>query len=84
MYGIASTLAPGFDQPLELLEACHGRIETQLAMLERLVSHVTERGSDAEARDAARFVMRFFDTTGDQHHRDEDGDLFPQLRRQRF
>ena len=80
MYGIASTLAPGFDQPLELLQACHGHIETQLAMLERLVSHITEQGCDAEARDAARFVMRFFDTTGEQHHRDEDGDLFPRLR----
>ena len=81
MYGIATTLAPDFDEPLELLEACHGRIETQLTMLERLVAHVAQHGSDLEAREAARFIMRYFDTSGVQHHRDENEDLFPLLRR---
>lgn len=80
VYGIATALAPGFDEPLELLEACHGRIEMQLAMLERLVAHVAQHGGDLEAREAARFIMRYFDTAGVQHHRDEDGDLFPLLR----
>jgi len=79
MYGIA-TLGPGYERPLELLEACHGRIEMHLIMLERLVVHLGARGADAEAREAARFVMRFFDTTAEQHHRDEDDDLFPRLR----
>lgn len=81
MYGIATTLSPGFDEPLERLEACHGRIETQLAMLERLVAHMAQHGCDTEAREAARFIMRYFDTAGIQHHRDEDEDLFPLLRR---
>jgi hemerythrin-like domain-containing protein len=81
MYGIASPLAPSFDEPLEMLEACHGRIDAQLATLERLAAHLAQHGCDAEARDAARFVMRYFDTSGVQHHRDEDEDLFPLLRR---
>jgi hemerythrin-like domain-containing protein len=68
------------DEPLEKLQSCHVRIETYLAMLERLAAHVAEQGSDAAARDAARFVIRFFDTTGEQHHHDEDHDLFPRLR----
>src|SRR5262249_62212944 len=80
MYGIAATLAPRFDEPLELLEACHARIETQLAMLERLVTHVAQHGCDLGAREAARFIMRYFDTAGVQHHRDENEDLFPLLR----
>jgi len=81
MYGIASPLAPSFDEPLEMLEACHGRIDAQLATLERLAEHIARHGCDAEAREAARFVMRYFDTSGVQHHRDEDEDLFPLLRR---
>jgi hemerythrin-like domain-containing protein len=81
MYGIAATRAPTFDEPLELLAACHARIETQLAMLEHLATHIERHGCDIEAREAARFVMRYFDTAGAQHHRDEDGDLFPLLRR---
>ena len=79
MYGIA-TLGPGYEHPLELLEACHGRIEMHLAMLERLVMHLASRGAGAESREAARFVMRFFDSAAEQHHRDEDDDLFPRLR----
>ena len=72
--------APGFDEPLEMLEACHGRIEAQLATLERLVAHLAARGADAEAAQAAQAVMRYFDTAGVLHHRDEDEDLFPLLR----
>jgi hemerythrin-like domain-containing protein len=79
MYGIA-TLGPGYEHPLELLETCHGRIEMHLTMLERLVIHLASRGAGAESREAARFVMRFFDTAAEQHHRDEDDDLFPRLR----
>ncbi len=77
--GFASA-APGFDAPLELLAACHGRIAAQLATLERLVSHVAARGCDAEARAAALGVMRYFDTAGVKHHQDEEQDLFPVLR----
>ena len=72
--------APAFDEPLEMLEACHGRIEAQLQTLERLVPHLQARGCDAEAAAAAQAVMRYFDTAGVLHHRDEDEDLFPLLR----
>lgn len=76
-----SPMAPSFDEPVAMLEACHGRIEAQLQTLEKLVEHLADYGNDAEARDAARFVMRYFDTAGADHHRDEDEDLFPLLRR---
>ena len=81
MYAIATMRAPGFEQPLGALETCHARIETHLVMLERLVAYVAQQGCDAKAREAARFIMRYFDTAGVQHHRDEDEDLFPLLRR---
>jgi hemerythrin-like domain-containing protein len=72
--------APSFDQPLELLAACHERIEERLAILERLVPHLEKSGCDAEARSAAHNVLRYFDTSGVHHHQDEDQDLFPLLR----
>lgn len=37
--------APGFDRPLDLLHACHTRIEQRCDWLERLVDHVAEHGS---------------------------------------
>lgn len=69
-----------FDNPLELIEACHERMERQLRTLERMVPHVAAHGGDEAARSAATAVMRYFDTAGTDHHRDEDEDLFPHLR----
>ncbi|MGE0874654.1 MAG: hemerythrin domain-containing protein [Burkholderiales bacterium] len=73
------TPAAGPEAPLEMLAACHGRVERQCATLRRLVPHVAAHGADDEARAAAARVMRYFDTSGAQHHADEEEDLFPAL-----
>lgn len=75
-----ATPAPTFDEPLEMLAACHERIEEQLCTLEKLIEHLAAKGADAAAREAAAQVMRYFDTAGAAHHRDEDEDMFPVLR----
>ena len=75
--------AASFDEPLEMLAACHERIEAQLGTLERLAQHLPRHGCDADARSAAAAVVRYFDTAGMLHHQDEDEDLFPLLRRRR-
>jgi hemerythrin-like domain-containing protein len=71
--------AAGFDLPLEMLEACHRRVERQCATLRRVVPHLSANGADAQARDAAQAVMRYFDTAAPRHHADEEEDLFPAL-----
>lgn len=76
-----ATPAPTFDEPLEMLAACHERIEAQLATLEKLVEHLPARGADVAAREAAEQIIRYFDVAGVAHHRDEDEDVFPLLRR---
>ena len=69
----------GFEVPLEMLSACHSRIERQCATLRRLADYVGKHGSDFEARSAAASVMRYFDTSAQHHHADEEEDLFPAL-----
>jgi len=69
----------GFEAPLEMLAACHGRIRTQCSTLLRLRAHVATHGTDAAARDAARGVIRYFDKASHDHHEDEEQDLFPAL-----
>lgn len=71
--------AVGFEAPLEMLAACHVRIEQQCATLQRLVPHVAVHGADALAREAAAGVMRYFDMAAVIHHADEEADLFPAL-----
>ena len=77
---LLETLA-GFDDPLEMLLACHRRIEKQLETLKRLRAHVEANGVDAEASSAAQAVLRYFVKAGANHHQDEEEDLFPLLDR---
>jgi hemerythrin-like domain-containing protein len=69
----------GFEVPLEMLAACHHRVESQCETLQRLVPHVATHGADADARVAAAAVLRYFDTAAVHHHADEEVDLFPAL-----
>lgn len=71
--------AAAMDQPLEVLAACHERIERQCATLERLSEHLTTAGADEAARTAAAGVIRYFTTAALDHHADEETDLFPAL-----
>ena len=71
--------APGFERPLEVLEACHGRIAKQCDTLDKLLAHLPVHGADAQARQAARAVLTYFDTAAVPHHADEERNLFPLL-----
>ncbi len=75
-----SDTAPGFDHPLELLRACHGKILKQCDTLQKLSLHIKTKGCDTQAMQAAAGILRYFDTAGQFHHQDEEQDLFPVLR----
>lgn len=76
---LAATAASGFEEPFEMLEACHERVQRMLRLLERLRAHVATQGADEQARQAARDVMRYFDIAAPQHHLDEERHVFPPL-----
>jgi hemerythrin-like domain-containing protein len=71
--------AAGFEVPLEMLSACHGRVERQCQTMLRLIPHLAASGPDQAAREAAQSIMRYFDTSAKHHHADEEQDLFPAL-----
>ncbi len=69
----------GFEQPFEMLEACHERVLRSLDLLQRLRAHVRSHGGDASARQAAQDVLRYFDIAAPLHHEDEERHVFPPL-----
>lgn len=71
--------AAGFEQPFELLGACHERVQRTLGLLARLRRHLLEHGCDEQARQAARDVLRYFDIAAPLHHEDEELHVFPPL-----
>jgi len=82
MPGHRAPPAAGFDEPFAMLHACHERVERSLALLERLRLHVARHGADAQARDAARDVRRYFELAAPLHHEDEERHVLPVLRAQ--
>lgn len=74
-----NAVAPTFATPLEMLRACHGRIMDQCGTLHKLLQHLATHGCDVQAQQAARAILRYFDTAGQYHHQDEELDLFPLL-----
>ena len=71
----------GFEEPFEMLEACHQRVHRMLGLMQRLAAHLGEKGADASAQQAARDVMRYFDLAAPAHHEDEERHVLPLLRR---
>ncbi len=69
----------GFEQPFEMLHACHDRVGRMLDLLNRLRQHLVSQGADDQVRQAARDVMRYFDMAAPEHHRDEELHVFPPL-----
>lgn len=76
---LVATPAAGFDSPFEMLQACHERIERTLGLLESLRAHHALHGPDAQARQAAADVLRYFDLAAPHHHQDEELHVFPAL-----
>lgn len=73
--------SPGasFEQPFEMLAACHERVERMLDLLARLRQYLQEKPCDEVARQAARDVLRYFDLAAPLHHQDEELHVFPLL-----
>jgi hemerythrin-like domain-containing protein len=71
--------ATTFDEPFEMLEACHDRVRRSLALLERLVEHLRRNGHSVPVREAACDVMRYFDIAAPLHQQDEERHVFPRL-----
>lgn len=76
---LTNTPAVGFEQPFEMLEACHERVQRSLGLLERLLAHIETNGHDASSRSAAADVLRYFDIAAPLHHEDEERHIFPPL-----
>lgn len=73
------TPPPSFENPLEMLHACHDKVRHFAQLSLRIADHVKQHGADQQAQDAAKAVMRYFDLAAPLHHADEDEDLYPAL-----
>lgn len=81
-------VAPAIDDPMALLLACHDKVRRFAHLSLRLRDHLAQRADrhppadqvDAQAREAAQSILRYFEIAAPLHHEDEDRDLYPALR----
>ena len=73
--------AATWEQPFDMLRACHARVNRMLTLLGKLQAHVVVHGVDAQATQAAKDVMRYFDQAAPLHHQDEELHIFPAAHR---
>ena len=71
--------AVGPEAPFDMLEACHERVQRSLQLLQKLQTHLVEKGHDASAVQAAQDVLRYFNLAAPLHHQDEELHVFPPL-----
>ena len=69
----------GFEEPFDMLAACHERVVRMLSLLARLREHLSQNGWDSSVAQAAQDVMRYFDQAAPKHHDDEERHVFPAL-----
>lgn len=74
-----TTPAAGFDEPLEMLHACHDRVRRSLDLLVRVCERVRAGRIDAAVHEAAADVVRYFDKSAPHHHEDEEQHIFPRV-----
>ncbi len=71
----AAVALDGFD----VLDVCHRQTVFTLGKLRALVARLSSTGPDAEAREMAAAIVRFFSTTARRHHEDEERHVFPKM-----
>jgi len=74
-----SAPAAGFDEPLEMLHACHDRVRRSLDLLERICQRVEQSLVDQAVHSAAADVLHYFDRAAPHHHEDEEQHVFPRV-----
>jgi len=76
---LPESTAPGWQAPIDMLDACHGMLQQHLRLIWWLADYVPRHGADASAQRIAETVLRYFTIAAIVHHDDEERDLFPAL-----
>ena len=75
----ATSIESACRDAFEPLDSCHRETLRMLAEFERLVARIDAAGVDAQARDLASRIDRYFSEDFKQHHLDEESKVFPLL-----
>ena len=73
--------AATWDEPIDMLFACHGKVKRFCGQLKLLPDYLAKNGTDTAARQAVTQICTYFNQAAPLHHEDEEQDFFPALLR---
>ncbi|MDU8924150.1 hemerythrin domain-containing protein [Pasteurellaceae bacterium LIM206] len=68
-----------WEQPIEMLFACHGRVKRFCRQLRILPEYLQKNGVNQAVKNDVRQIITYFNVAAPLHHEDEEKDFFPLL-----
>lgn len=68
-----------WDEPIEMLYACHGKIQNFCQQLLRLPEYMAQHGCNDVVHGSVAQILTYFNQAAPLHHADEEADFFPLL-----
>lgn len=68
-----------WDEPIDMLYACHGRVKQFCRQLQLLPDYIAQHGLNQAVKNDVRQILNYFNQAAPLHHDDEEKDFFPAL-----
>ncbi|QIM62952.1 hypothetical protein A1D29_06420 [Pasteurellaceae bacterium Orientalotternb1] len=71
-----------WDEPIEMLYACHGKVKSFCRQLQILPDYIEQNGCNEAVKNDVKQILNYFNQSAPLHHDDEEKDFFPALIKQ--
>lgn len=68
-----------WDEPIEMLYACHGKVKNFCRQLQILPDYIEQNGCNEAVKNDVKQILNYFNQSAPLHHDDEEKDFFPAL-----
>lgn len=68
-----------WDEPIDMLYACHGRVKQFCRQLQLLPDYIAQHGLNQAVKNDVQQILSYFNQAAPLHHDDEEKDFFPAL-----
>lgn len=72
-----------WDEPIDMLYACHGKVKNFCRQLQLLPNYLDKNGVNQAVKNDVQQILNYFNQSAPLHHDDEEKDFFPALIKQR-
>lgn len=72
-----------WDEPIDMLYACHGKVKNFCRQLQLLPDYLDKNGVNQAVKNDVQQILNYFNQSAPLHHDDEEKDFFPALIKQR-